>query len=232
MRQPITRINVLDMAAILLLFEGATLFVMGALPFVLPLAFRTPGVGGIASDIILGLLVGVFGTLIALGIWHVTKRVVRGTLGGKEFTITHINLIPAAIGNAVFLTVLFLIEDTIARISSVPFLGTALLGFAATALSFLILFAIYNLLPLKLGMTLNGKHVRVKRIAPLQTALLAGLYEAFILPSMAFLFGALHLNPVLAYTLNGVISGIIGGVIGTLLTNWLAPYLKPWIELI
>ena len=218
----ITHLEPIDMAWLLLLFEGSTLFVMGL--------WVTLGLNrlitGLANNIILGAVTGLLGTAIALFLW---RWRVRGRLDGKAFTLRKIALIPAAIANALFLIVLFIIEDAIAGVKNAP-LGTALLGFLAVGLSLVILFFIYNYAPLKIRGTMDGP-ITIRRVSPIRVALIAGMYEAIILPIMAFSFAWLNLHPLLTYTLTGIFAGLVGGFVGTLIFNVLAPVIKPWIEI-
>ena len=138
-------------------------------------------------------------------------------------------VIPASLANAAFLIVLFIIEDLIGALRSVPAIGVALLGFFGVGLTLLILFFTYNHLPFKLGVTL-GKRTSIERVAVVRIAIIAGVYEAVILPLMAFQFGILALPAILTFTITGILAGFFGGLIGTFICNVLAPRLKPWIE--
>jgi len=220
--KPITHLEPIDMAWLLALFEGATLFVMGL--------WVTLGLGtavtGLANNILLGAATGLLGTVIALFLW---RWRVRGRLDGKPFTLRKIGVRNAAIANAIFLIVLFIIEDLIRDVERFPG-GTALLGFLAVGIALVILFFIYNRQPLKIKVTFDGSAC-ITRISPVRAAILAGAYEAIILPTMAFLFVWLNLHPLLTYTLTGLVAGLVGGFVGTLVFNVIAPRLKPWIEI-
>lgn len=222
MKQTLTRLHPVDMAVLLALFEGATLFVMA-----LALELLQPR-GTILGDAVMGAIVGLLGTPLALGIWHLGRLRLRGTLHNKQFTLTHINIIPASVANAAFLVVLFWIEDLISAITNVPFFGIALLGLVATTASILLLLFIYNLQPLKVWVTIEHPE-RIARAGPL-VAVFAGLYEAAILPIMSWLM-TLPLPAVASFTIAGMVSGFIGGLVGTWIFNLLAPWLKPWIDL-
>ncbi|HSU72661.1 MAG TPA: hypothetical protein VLJ21_02335, partial [Candidatus Binatia bacterium] len=160
--------------------------------------------------------------------WNGRLRL-RGTLDGNAFSLTYIAIIPASVANAVFLVVLFLLEDAFASLRGVPALGVALLGFAATAGALVLLCFIYNAFPFKLRVTL-GTVTRINQVTPFRVALFAGLFEAFILPLMTFLFAAFTFHPLLAFTLNGIISGFVGGLVGSFIFNLLAPYVKPGLR--
>ncbi|MBI4144894.1 hypothetical protein HY493_01660 [Candidatus Woesearchaeota archaeon] len=222
MKQTLTRLHPVDMAVLLALFEGATLFVMA-----LAMEFLRPR-GTFLGDALLGAIIGLLGTPIALGIWHLGRLRLRGTLHNKPFTLTHINVIPASAANAVFLVVLFWIEDLIRAITDVPFVGIALLGLVATTLSILLLLFIYNLQPLKIWVTI-GYPERIARAGPL-AAVFAGIFEAVILPIMSWLM-TLPLPTVASFTIAGMVSGFIGGLVGTWILNLFAPWLKPWLDL-
>lgn len=218
MRHTITNLNALDMARILLLFEGAALLVMGVLNAWFPSTAE--------NNVMAGALIGILGTPLALGIWHALKLGVRGIIGNKPFTLTRINVIPASFANAIFLILLFIIEDWLPAIPT--FLSTAVLGFSATTLALLALFFIYNFQPIKLAITIK-KSATIKGISP-RAAILAGIYEAIILPIMAFLF-SIPIHPIAAFTIAGIVSGFVGGLVGTFIFNYLAPVIKPWIDL-
>ncbi len=218
MKHVLTRLNARDMAVILALFEGATLLVMGVFLAVVPSA----------GPVLEGAVIGLLGTPLALGIWHALRQTVRGRWGTKPFAITHIDMLPASLANAAFLITLFLIESKLPAAPTLQPALVALLGFVATALSLAILFFLYNHQPFKLGVTLRTR-TRVQRIAP-RAAVLAGVYEAFILPPMVWLL-TLPLPVLVQYPLAGLLSGLVGGFVGTLAYNHLAPWLMPWIDL-
>jgi hypothetical protein len=219
----LTQLNPLDMAWILLLFEGGTLFVMSLI-----LQLGLSRMSGITNDVVLGAGVGVLGTIIALLLWN-RGLLIRGTLDGSGFTLTRISILPASIANAAFLIVLFIVEDRLTSVRSIPGIGIALLGFCATGLALLILFFLYNFLPLKLRVIM-GRPTAITRITPLRAALIAGMYEAIILPLMALLF-MLPFPMVFTYTVTGMGAGFIGGLVGTFIFNLIAPVLKPGLEL-
>ncbi len=213
MKQVVTHLNAIDIALLLMLFEGATLFVMGALH---TWAF---------SRSLEAALIGFIGTPIALALWHGFGGNVRGKLGARSFALTHISVVPASIANALFLIVLFLIEDMLpVRVHAL----NAVLGFVAVMLALCVLFFLYNHQPFKISVTL-GNVTSIMAVAP-WIAVLAGMYEAFILPIMVALM-RLPLPVIASYPIAGLVSGFVGGLVGTMIFNALAPHLKSWIDL-
>ncbi len=229
MKRTITHLNPFDMAILLMLFEGATLFILGYLSSNPPMNFGLAGTQGmIAENLMLGLIVGIAGTIIALAIWHTLRLKLRGKFPEK-FTLTHINVAMASVANALFLMLLFNIEDIISGLRNFSYAGIAALGFSATAIALAILFFIYNQLPFKLGVTI-GKTQNITKVSPLSIALIAGLYEACILPIMVAML-LLPLPTLVVYPLAGIVSGFVGGIIGTFVLNHISSVLKPHLEL-
>ena len=212
----LTHLHAIDLAWLLALLEGGTMFAMG-LWVTLGLSFIT----GILNNILLGAFVGFIGTCIALFLW---RWRVRGRLDGRPLTITKIKIVPAAIANAVFLITLFSVQDVL------PTNAPAYLGFLSVAIAGVILLFIYNAIPFKLQIR-SDHGSRVLKVSPIRVALIAGMYEAIILPLMAFLQYWINFPPILTFTIAGFFAGLIGGFIGTLLFNILAPVVKPGIEL-
>lgn len=209
MRKTITKLNALDMAIILLLFEASTLLVKNLI------AGRVFGTRAEA------LLTGLAGTIIALAVWHALKQKVRGSFG----TLTKISVVRASIANAAFLLVLWTLLELL------PDLGSAVLGFVSVALALVLLVALYNVQPLKLRVKISNKTYSITSVAPVQTALIAGVYEAIILPVMNYLFTTLPFPQVLTDALAGAGAGLVGGLVGTLIYNFLPQTIKPWVEL-
>ena len=206
------------MAFLLMLFEASTLLVLGtSIYFGWPAHFTS-----FWNDTIRALVVGFFGTLIALGIWHGANAKLRTNFG----TITHIAVWPAAVANTIFLFFLWCFFHLILQFSS-AWSGT--LGFLGTAGAVIILFVLYPYWPLKLQVTMEKEHKIIHM--SWWTPVFAGVYEAVILPIMGFLLGTFTFNLILSYVLTGLIMGLIGGIVGTLVVNMLSPHLKPWIEL-
>ncbi|HSU72317.1 MAG TPA: hypothetical protein VLJ21_00525, partial [Candidatus Binatia bacterium] len=63
--KPLTKLHPLDMALLLALFEGGTLFAMG-----LWVTLGLSRITGILNDILLGLFIGIIGTVLALLAWN------------------------------------------------------------------------------------------------------------------------------------------------------------------
>jgi hypothetical protein len=218
MKHELTRLNPLDMALMLMLFEGATLFVMAVFNGILP----------IRNPVLMGAAIGILGTPIALMAWHGFGWQVRGRFAGKPFALDRIYIPGASFANASFLAVLFLIQEFMPPAETLPSPGVALFGLVGVGVSLALLFALYNMQPFKLHVKASGKKTAITGIA-VRAAVLAGVYEAVILPIMVWLL-ALPLPTIITFTLSGLISGFIGGLAGTLLFNVIAPILKPWIE--
>lgn len=219
MRSFINRLNPLDMALLLGLFEGAALFALAIFGPLINVSNM------FLEDVLLGASVGVASTVIALMLWKL-RPVLRGELNNKKVVIAMIQIATAAIANAAFLSVLFITEDFIYALKGVPLFGVALFGLVGTGLSVGLLLVIYNLQPLKVKMNIGS----VMKMSPFKTGLMAGVYEAFILPVMVYGM-SFSGQTALVFTIAGLISGLFGGFLGTCVLNLLAPKLKPWIEL-
>lgn len=217
MKRAITRLNRQDTAIILMLLEGATLFTMGAINQWFPDAASNPA--------ILGILVGIFGTTIALTIWHSLGLKIRFEAGKKKHTITRIAMLQAGMANAAFLATLFTIQTFLPRTNTLS--GIALFGFASVTPALLALILIYNVLPFKIKIAMPNP-VCINK-ASLWTAPIAGMYEAIILPIMTTIMN-IPASPVFAFTLAGLASGFVGGWIGTMIFNLVAPKTKLWVE--
>ncbi len=217
MKKTLTWLHPLDMAVLLMLIEGSTFFFVGFLQQYAQMHF-----------ILTGFFAGSAGTVLALGIWHAISGKIRGHYPAP-FTLSHINVAYASIANGIFLSVLFLVEEYVADLSTVPYIGTALFGFGATVIAVVFLLIIYNLQPLKLNVTV-GTSRKIIRVRVFSVALIAGLYEAIILPIMLAHF-SLSLPLLVTFALAGAVSGFIGGIAGTVLFNYLACLLQPWIEM-
>jgi hypothetical protein len=226
MRNRILKLNPFDMGLLLLLFEGSTLLVMGMVNQFNLLTGFAPG----SENIVMGVLTGMIGTVIALGIWNSWGFKLRGEFSTQKFRLKKIDIIQAAIANSIFLVVLFAIEDLMASIKQIPTFGVALLGFAAVTFTLLVLFAVYNKFKFKLGAHINGKHREIMGISVVATAIIAGIYEAIILPTMALMF-TLPLPTIYSFVLTGMVAGVVGGIAGTLIFNQISGWIKPWIEL-
>lgn len=220
--KPITWIHPFDLAVLLALFEGATYGVLGFLVTNGFIQLGIPGiVGALLENAVMGLIVGIAGTIIALAVWHATRRHLRT----DTFTITRVNVIPASIANAIFLFVLFTAEDILRTIQGVPLVGLAIYGFLATLATLLLLLATYNHQPYKLIVTTTGTK-RINHVPIVTVALFAGIYEAIILPVMTVPF-LLGVPAAYAYVTAGILAGLVGGLIGTIFFNALGPFVKP-----
>ena len=225
--KPLTRINPLDMALILLLFEGATLSILALIG---ESSYAMNHVRPFFGKIVSALLVGGIGTVVALGVWHALRLKIRGTLGTEAFSLTRIGIVKASLANAVFLFVLWTMFDWLSAVRGLGMVGISLLGFLGTALATFILFFLYNIQPVKLDVRMNS-HTKIIRVTPIQAAILCGIYEAVILPIMALLFSTLTLPPLATYAITGSVSGFVGGLVGTFIFNLVARYVKPQLDL-
>jgi len=224
MRKEVVRLNIVDMAWILLLFEGATLLVLGITGQHGYAAYQTRGT---LDHLWVGAVVGIFGTIIALGLWHLFGLRIRGRFSTGPFSIKHISVMPAAIANAVFLFALWTVFDLIDFFGA-SVLWYAVLGFLGTAISIVVLIALYRFWPYKIKIT-TDKQLKIVK-ASLWVGIIAGIYEAVILPLMVLLF-QIPLPPVPSHIVTGVISGFVGGLVGTFIVNLIAPRMKIWLDL-
>lgn len=224
MRKEIVRLNIVDMAWLLLLFEGATLLVLGITGQYGYAAYQSRG---ILDHLWVGAVVGIFGTIIALGLWHLFNLRIRGRFSTGPFAIKHISVIPAAIANAIFLFTLWTVFDLIDFFGN-SVLWYAVLGFLGTAIAIIVLIALYRFWPLKIKITTDKQMKIVK--ASLWVGIIAGIYEAVILPLMVLLF-QIPLPPVPSHVVTGVVSGFVGGLVGTFIVNLIAPRMKIWLDL-
>jgi hypothetical protein len=204
-------VNVVDMAVLLMLFEGATLLAMQAVGTTIPL---------LTGRLSLSIITGITGTAIALTPWNLLKLSVRCSFGKIE----RIAIIDAGIANTIFLAALWNTQGIISLKQGVT--QTIIIGFIATAITLVVLLAAYNLQPLKIRIMLNGSKARIMRVSVLATAITAGIYEAIILPLQYVLAG----QGIIAALVTGFLSGFIGGLAGTIIFNKLAGIIKPWIE--
>lgn len=224
--KPTTWIHPGDLAILLALFEGSTYGVLGFLVMNGFVSLGIPGIiGALAENLTMGLIVGIAGTVIALFIWHVSRR----TLRTDSFTITHINVIPASIANALFLFILFTAEDILRMIQGIPVVGLALYGFFATLATLLVLLMIYNHQPFKLVVRTNGEK-KVQHVPVMTVAIFAGIFEAVILPLMTIPF-LIGIPTTYAYITAGLTAGLVGGLLGTTMFNFLGPLMKPTFRL-
>ncbi|MBI4150544.1 hypothetical protein HY492_00285 [Candidatus Woesearchaeota archaeon] len=217
MKKTLTWLHPLDMALLLMLLEAGTFFFVGFLQLYASFHF-----------LVTGFLAGVAGTVLALGVWHIFGGKIRGNYP-DAFTLSHINVAYASVANGIFLSVLFFVEDVVSALTAIPYIGTAAFGFGATVIAVLFLLIIYNLQPWKLHVTIGVSH-KIASVRVVSVALIAGLYEAIILPLMLAHF-SLSLPALMTFALAGIVSGFIGGMAGTVVFNYLACLLRPWIEL-
>lgn len=209
----VERLNPFDMAVLLGLFEGFALFFLA-----IGLKF-TSGLNLFVENVVLGLFVGLFCTFCALLCWRV--RPVLRINYGKDLVVRKIYFIGAGFANAVFLVVLFNLEDFIFSLKNVPFVGIALFGLVGTGVSVAILSVIYNIQPFKIRLDVG----RIVKVSPIKVGIVAGLFEAFILPVMTFIM-SLSGPQVLMFSLAGLISGIFGGLIGSAVFNFISKKIK------
>jgi hypothetical protein len=217
MRKTLVWLHPLDMAFLLMLLEAGTFFFVGFLQLYSTLHFLATG-----------FLAGVAGTVVALGVWHAIGGKIRGKFP-VPFTLSHINVAYASVANGLFLSVLFFVEDLVSALTTLPYIGIAGFGFGATLIAVLFLLIIYNLQPWKLHVMIGSSHT-ITSVRVVSVALIAGLYEAIILPIMLAHF-SLSLPALVVFALAGIVSGFIGGMAGTVVFNYLACLLRPWIEL-
>lgn len=207
------RLNPFDMAILLGLFEGFALFFLAiGLMFTKELNF-------IVENVVLGLFVGLFCTFFALLFWRL--RPVLRVKYGKDLVVRKIHLFGAGLANAVFLVALFNFEDFIFSLKDIPLVGIALFGLVGTGVSVAILSIIYNIQPFKIRLDIGT----IMKVSPIKVGIVAGLFEAFILPVMTFIM-SLSGPQVLMFSLAGLISGIFGGLIGSAVFNFISKKIK------
>lgn len=214
----VERLNPFDMAVLLGLFEGFALFFLA-----IGLKF-TSGLNLFVENVFLGLFVGLFCTFFALLFWRL--RPVLRVKFGKDLVIRKIYFFGACIANAIFLVVLFNLEDFIFSLKDVPFIGVALFGLIGTGVSVAILSFVYNVQPFKIRLDVG----KIIKVSPIKIGIVAGLFEAFILPVMTFIM-SLSGPQVLMFSLAGLISGIFGGFVGSVVFNLISKQLEVRIEI-
>jgi hypothetical protein len=214
----IERLNPFDMAILLGLFEGFALFLLAVgLNFTSNLNF-------FAENIVLGLFVGLLCTFFALLVWRL-RPILRVKLDKKDFTIRKIHFLGACLANAVFLVVLFNLEDFIFSIKDVPFVGVALFGLVGTGVSVAVLSFLYNFQPFKVKFDIG----KIAKVSPVKVGIVAGLFEMFILPVMTLIMN-LEGSTIVMFTLAGIISGVFGGFVGSVVFSFISSKLNVQIE--
>ena len=93
--------------------------------------------------------------------------------------LKEVSLLKSSLAIGIFLGILFLIETLI------PEKQITIYGFIVAFITLIICILIYNNLPIKTKMKINNKKVKIKRINPIQIALVVGLFEAIILTVMS-----------------------------------------------
>lgn len=215
----IERLNPFDMAVLLGLFEGFALFFLAVgLKFTSNLHF-------IFENVVLGVFVGVFCTFFALLFWRV-HPILKIRFGSKNIIIKKIYFLGACLANAVFLVVLFNLEDFIFSLKNIPFVGVALFGLVGTGVSVAILSFLYNFQPFKIKLDVG----KITKVSPIKIGIAAGLFEMFILPVMTFIM-FLPGPQVVMFSLGGLVSGSFGGLIGSIVFNRISSLLKVQVEL-
>jgi len=213
------RLNPFDMAILLGLFEGFALFFLA-----IGLKF-TSNLNFFVENIVLGLFVGLLCTFFALLVWRL-RPILRVRLNKKEFTIRKIHFLGACFANAVFLIVLFNLEDFIFSIKDVPFVGVALFGLVGTGVSVTILSFLYNFQPFKIKLDIG----KIAKVSPVKVGIVSGLFEMFILPVMTLIM-SLPGNQILMFSLAGIISGTFGGFVGSVVFSFISSKLNVQVEI-
>jgi hypothetical protein len=214
----IERLNPFDMAVLLGLFEGFALFFLAV-----GLSF-TSNLNFVVENVVLGLFVGLLCTFCALLFWRL--RPILRVKYGKDLIVRKIYFIGAGLANAIFLVVLFNLEDFIFSLKNVPFIGVALFGLVGTGLSVAMLSVLYNIQPVKIKLD-AGKIVKV---SPIKVGITAGLFEMFILPVMTFIM-SLPGSQFVMFSLAGLVSGLFGGFVGSIVFNLISTKLEVKIEI-
>lgn len=161
------------------------------------------------NTIFYGLVTGFFGLFIIILIYNLLPYKIK--IADKE--IKSVKPLAPSLFNAFFLAFAFLIQIVIEKLELFGLVGFALFGFVSIMLGALASILIYNSTNNKIKFLIDKKEKIIKKI-PLKFAVIAGFFEAFIIPLM-FVFYSYDVAPFL----NGFFAGLIGSFIPFMILN-------------
>lgn len=162
-----------------------------------------------------GLTTGFFGMLFTILIYNSLPFKIN--INNKK--IDEVRPLVPSVFNALFLAISFLIQISIERIENLGITGYALMGFISIGIAALLSLYVYNEFDLKINYVFDKKNSIIKKI-PLSIALLAGFFEAFILPPMFIFY-----NSGMDVFLTGFLAGLFS-IIPLLIVNLVLKKLK------
>ncbi len=213
----ITKINVIDVAIFIAIFEFFTLLLLPHINF---------------GTIMTGLVDGFIGAVLAILLFNSLRFSVNFILDKKKKTLEKLDVFIPSLANGIFLAILFISQRFLSyRFIENMLLRNIVVGFVNTFIAIFFCIIIYNLIAkhtdLRLKTTINKKQVKIESIDLKTTPFFVAVFELFILPIMGIFFIIFENLP---YALSSPLVGLFGGFIGCLIAakvyNFLAKSFK------
>lgn len=213
----ITKLNVLNTALFISIFEFFTLLLLPYLNF---------------NTILAGLIDGFIGAVLAIILFNSIGFNVDLYMDNKKRRLEKLEILIPSLANGIFLALLFLSQSYL-RYSFIEnaLLRDMVVGFVNTFIAIFVCIIIYNLLAkmtrIRLMAIISKRQMQVESIDLKATPFFVAVFEFFILPMMGLFFILFRAMPAfLAYPLVGLFGGFTGSLIASVAYNFFAKRFK------